>query len=168
MKTNDKQTHIISTKYDAVMSGLELMYAPETEHDDLFNIEVQLSSAIQNLQFKINTFKAKVDKTKIHEDNMATEAGYSNAGTAKAGMTQMEIYNKESSKLQRIAENFKHTLAILQTSKEAHTTFYKKVLGKEYVPYSKDAVNKEKLAKKYAEAKEWVKNYSHLLEPVLD
>ncbi len=69
MKTNDKLTNIQARKRDAVMSALAVEYKPEIEFDDLFNVEVDLSSAIARTDYRIKSCKANLTKSVSDELN---------------------------------------------------------------------------------------------------
>ena len=61
MKTNDKRTNTLANKRQAVFTALACEYKPEIDSDDLFNIEVDLGSAIARTDYRIKSLKDKLD-----------------------------------------------------------------------------------------------------------
>lgn len=167
MKTNDKNTHILNDKPNAMLSGLKIMFQPEIDQDNYFFIEVTLEAFIKQLEYKKGIFKNLLDKAQSGQTSEAQEAGYANAGTAKKAMENMEIYSQNQSRTDWKVQQQQTNVDYFDSQITVLKSYYKQVLNKEYIPYSKSKYNKERYASKVQEAIDWNKAHQNELEPII-
>ena len=111
MKTNDKLTNIQARKRDAVMSALAVEYKPEIEFDDLFNVEVDLSSAIARTDFRIKSLQGKLDEVSQRLAKLA-DANGSRINTEKAFMQSLEVLGNQLQRLDDLKAKYTHSLEL--------------------------------------------------------
>lgn len=168
MKTNDKRTNTLANKRQAVFTALACEYKPEIDSDDLFNIEVDLGSAIARTDYRIKSLKDKLDAVERQLQAVVDSTGGSRGlSSEKAMMQNLEVLGNQLKRYENTKANYEYSLELLTIKRSAQTDFYQKTLGKTYVPYSSKAkdVEKSKIERQYAI--QWLKQNGHELEPVI-
>tara|TARA_S200002703_G_scaffold145593_1_gene140046 strand:+ start:749 stop:1252 length:504 start_codon:yes stop_codon:yes gene_type:complete len=166
MKTNDKLTNIQARKRDAVMSALAVEYKPEIEFDDLFNVEVDLSSAIARTDYRIKSLQSKLDEVSQRLAKLA-DANGSRINTEKAFMQSLEVLGNQLQRLDDLKAKYTHSLELLTIKRSALVDFFAKTIGKAYVPYSSKARPAEKSAEQRQLALQWLQQNGYKLDPVI-
>ena len=166
MKTNDKHTNIQASKRDAVMTALAVEYKPEIDHDDLFNIEVDLGSSIARTDYRINSLQSKLDEVTRRKDKLSEQNG-SRINTEKALMKSLEVLGNQLQRLDDLESKYNHSLEVLTIKRSALVDFYSKTLDKAYVPYSSKAKSPEKSAAQRQYALKWLEQNGHKIDPVI-
>ena len=166
MKTNDKLTNIQARKRDAVMSALAVEYKPEIEFDDLFNVEVDLSSAIARTDYRIKSLQGKLDEVSQRRAKLA-DANGSHINTQKALMQSLEVLGSQLQRLDDLETKYTHSLELLTIKRSALVDFFSKTIGKAYVPYSSKAISADKAAEKRQLAIAWHNANGHKIDPLV-
>lgn len=166
MKTNDKYTNIQAAKRGNVLTALAVEYKSEIDFDDLFNIEVDLGSAIAKTDARIKSLETKLDEVSQRLAKIA-EANGSRINTEKAFMQSLEVLGNQLQRLDDLKAKYEHSKALLEAKRSAQVDFYAKTLGKAYVPYSSKARPAEKSAEQRQLAIQWLQQNGYKLDPVI-
>jgi len=167
-KTNDKRTNTLANKRQAVLTALAVEYKPEITSDDLFNIEVDLGSAIARTDYRIKSLKDKIDAVDRQLQAIVDSTGGSRGLTSeKAMMQNLEVLGNQLKRHENTRANYEYSLELLTIKRLAQTDFYKQTLSKVYIPYSSKAKDVEKSKSERQYAIQWLKENGHELEPVI-
>jgi len=166
MDINQKREYVLNDIRQDTLNGLKLEYASFIKHDDLYNFRMELQSHISKLEFGLEGLLKKLDEKQRQLKAHKEANGNHNIDVATASFQSLEVLANTLTKLENDVANFEYSIGIKQLRIQASKDFYLQVLGKPYLKYT--SKNGPVRQMKFAEARDWSKKNSHLVEPVIE
>lgn len=166
MDIQQKREYVLDGIRQDTLNGLKLEYASLIKHDDLYNFRMELQSHISKLEFGLDNLLKNLDQKKQQLKAHREANGNHNIDVATASFQSLEVLANTLTKLENDVANFEYSIGIKQLRIQASKDFYLQVLGKPYLKYT--SKNGPVRQMKFAEAANWSKKNSHLVEPVIE
>jgi hypothetical protein len=166
MNIKQKRDYILHNVSTDTYNGLKIMYASLLAYDDLYNFKQEMSSIISKMEFGLTKLASKLDSHEVKMKAVKAQNGNLNITAVQAKFQGLEVLSNQLNQLEGIKANYEYSLELKKATIEAAKKLYFDVVGTAYQKWV--SPNGPVLQAKFAEAEQWAKDNSHLVEPVLE
>ena len=169
MDQQSKREVTLDQMTQSILTGMKIIYKPMIDNDDMYNLDVELSSEISKLEFSKANLEKKLDQVELEKKKIQAQTGSEHINPATASMQGLEVLMSQLSGKDKLISNYQYSIDLKTVMIDAKKQFYFDVIGKAYVKYvSKSKPTKSfKTMTKPNEAQLWLHENNHKLDPVI-
>lgn len=169
MDQQSKREVTLDQMTQSILTGMKIIYKPMIDNDDMYNLDVELSSEISKLEFAKANLEKKLDQVQLEKKKIQAQTGSEHINPATASMQGLEVLMSQLSGKDKLISNYQYSIDLKTVMIDAKKQFYFDVIGKAYVKYvSKNKPTKSfKTMTKPNEAQLWLHENNHKLDPVI-
>ena len=169
MDQQSKREVTLDQMTQSILTGMKIIYKPMIDNDDMYNLDVELSSEISKLEFSKANLEKKLDQVELEKKKIQAQTGSEHINPATASMQGLEVLMSQLSGKDKLMSNYQYSIDLKTVMIDAKKQFYFDVIGKAYVKYvSKNKPTKSfKTMTKPTEAQLWFHENNDKLDPVI-
>lgn len=169
MDTQSKREVTLDQMTQSMLTGMKIIYKPMIDNDDMYNLDVELSSEISKLEFGKANLEKKLDQVTLEKKAIQRQTGSEHINPATASMQGLEVLMSQLAGKDKMISNYQYSIDLKTVMIDAKKQFYFDVIGKAYVKFvSKNKTTKTfKTMSKPTEAQLWLHENNHKLDPVI-